>query len=103
MSVSEIDKAAWARPEEPRMLILWVLVQMADTGLRLDEIGERTRIPMSSLMRHLTFLSDARLIRQKDEGRYVIGRPRLTYLAAHSAINHHETRIEMERKVANDR
>lgn len=71
-----------AMGSESRLEVLRVLVRAGDKGLLVGDIGERTKIPASTLNHHLKFLSAAGLIEQNKNGRTITNTANFQHLAA---------------------
>ncbi|MGZ5101460.1 MAG: ArsR/SmtB family transcription factor [Usitatibacter sp.] len=60
-----------ALAQESRLLIFRLLVEAGPTGLSVGEIGSSLRVAPATLSFHLKELSHARLVRSRQDGRFI--------------------------------
>lgn len=69
-----------AAGSESRLRVLRILVRAGDQGLAINDIQQKTGIPMSTLTHHLKFLAAGGLIEQEKLGRMVMNRANYNHI-----------------------
>lgn len=81
METTDAIAALSALAQETRLSVFRLLVEQGSTGLAAGEIAERIGIAPAALSFHLKELAHARLVKSRQEGRYVF------YSADFAAMN----------------
>ena len=71
METTDAIKSLGALAQETRLAIYRLLVQAGPEGRAAGVIGEKLGIPPATLSFHLTQLAGARLVRSRQEGRFI--------------------------------
>ncbi len=74
MKVQSAVEALGALAQESRLAVFRLLVQAGPEGLAAGALGERLGIAPATLSFHLKVLAQARLVKARSEGRFVIYR-----------------------------
>ena len=72
MEMTQAVSALAALAHQSRLSIFRLLVEAGPQGLAAGAIGEKLKIPGATLSFHLANLSQAGLVRNRQEGRFVI-------------------------------
>lgn len=72
MKVGAAVEALAALAQESRLAVFRLLVQAGHDGMAAGALGEKLGIPPATLSFHLKTLSHAKLVRSRNEGRFVI-------------------------------
>ena len=72
METTQAVSALAALAHQSRLAIFRLLVEAGPEGLAAGAIGERLKLPPATLSFHLTNLAHAGLVRNRQEGRFVI-------------------------------
>src|SRR5512135_746986 len=72
MKIGLAVEALGALAQESRLAIFRLLVQAGQEGLAAGVLGEKLGIPPATLSFHLKGLAQAKLVKSRTEGRYVI-------------------------------
>jgi ArsR family transcriptional regulator len=81
MKSNDAVAALSALAQETRLAVFRLLVEQGSTGLAAGEIAERIGIAPAALSFHLKELSHARLVKSRQDGRYIF------YTADFAAMN----------------
>lgn len=72
MEVSQAVATLAALAQDSRLTVFRLLMQAGPDGMAAGKISEATGIPPPSLSFHLKELTHARMVRSRQDGRYVI-------------------------------
>jgi ArsR family transcriptional regulator, arsenate/arsenite/antimonite-responsive transcriptional repressor len=72
MEMAQIVDALAALAQETRLKAYRLLVEAGPEGLAAGAIGEELELPPATLSFHLAHLARARLVKSRQEGRYII-------------------------------
>jgi DNA-binding transcriptional ArsR family regulator len=71
MKTPDAVKSLAALAQDSRLAVFRLLVQQGPSGLPAGAIAERLELPPATLSFHLKELANARLVRGRQEGRYI--------------------------------
>ena len=72
MEIEQVIDALAALAQRSRLAVFRLLVQAGPEGLAAGAIGEKLELPPATLSFHLSHLTRAGLVNQRQEGRFVI-------------------------------
>jgi DNA-binding transcriptional ArsR family regulator len=72
MEMTQAVDALAALAQETRLSVYRLLVEAGPEGLAAGRVGEELELPPATLSFHLAHLARARLVKSRQEGRYII-------------------------------
>jgi ArsR family transcriptional regulator, arsenate/arsenite/antimonite-responsive transcriptional repressor len=75
MKIETAVTRLWALAQESRLAVFRLLVQRGPDGLPAGEIAARLKVPQATMSFHLKELSNAGLLKSRQEGRFIYYAP----------------------------
>ena len=75
MKIETAVTRIWALAQESRLAVFRLLVQRGPDGLPAGEIAARLKVPQATMSFHLKELSNAGLLKSRQEGRFIYYAP----------------------------